>query len=142
MVKIRKSTDAETIQKLNLIFFPETPLSEDALDNSVWWIAYDDDTEVGFGGLYTGIQGQRWLVRVGVARTHRRLGLGWRLLEKRVAYWRKHHPKCALYTYCACWNTGSVKNILRAKLIPYRVEDNEWLYFWRPAHTHTSSGSY
>lgn len=107
-------------------------MREDTYENGVFWLAWDGDTAVGYCGVYTGIKNETWLVRVGVLREYRRLGLGRRLVQTRLRWWLDH-PELGgdtLRTYVADWNIGSIKNVLRAGLFPYRALQG-WIYFER-----------
>lgn len=63
-----------------------------------WWIAYDDDEPIGFGGLYRSVNWDDavYLVRSGVMPSHRGLGLQKRLIRVRVAFARRAHFKQAV----------------------------------------------
>ena len=134
-VKIRRTKNLDLVRKLNSQFFSEAPLSSDGLENSVWFVALDGDEPVGFAGSYVGIKGEVWLLRIAVARTHRRLGVGGRLLSVRLRHIKKHHPDCEMFTYVQCTNFASNRNLVKHDFTPYRIDidsnKDEWLFFWR-----------
>lgn len=123
------------VVSLNAALFPDVPLSGDALTNSVWWLAWDGNTPVGYGGLYVGIVGEAWLVRVGVVKSYRGGGIGRRLVDVRVRHWRRlASASDSLRTYTADYNISSIRNVLRAGLLPDRAY-NGWIYFRLRAST-------
>jgi len=129
-VRVRRASQSQlsVVKALNTQVFPDNPMKESTYASSVWWLAWDGNTPVGYAGLYTGTPGETWLVRVGVVETHRRLGLGWRLVSIRLRHWRQALAATRLRTYVADWNIGSHKNVIRAGLVPYKSYKG-WVYY-------------
>lgn len=57
-----------------------------------WWIAYDDDEPVAFGGMYRSVNWDDgvYLVRSGVAESYRGMGLQKRLIRVRLNHAARH----------------------------------------------------
>lgn len=129
-VSIKRTKNLALIRKLDAQFFPGSDLSDDGLENSLWWLALDQGEIVGYAGLYVGIEGEVWLLRLAVARTHRRLGLGRRLLAVRLRKVRQSYPGQECYTYTEATNVGSNRNLVNAGFTPFKVESGEGGYKW------------
>lgn len=101
---------------------------------SVWWIAYEGKTPVGYAGIKRWGSTMAFLCRAGVLKEYRGRGLHARLLRVREA-WAKRLGLKTLITYTAPFNLQSANNLIRAGFVLYKPEE-EWgvehaLYFWK-----------
>jgi GNAT superfamily N-acetyltransferase len=132
-ITIRRTHDHELVRELNHECFPHDPdMQPDTYDCSLWWIAYAGKEPVGYAGLYVGIRGQAWLVRVGVRKQWRGGGIGARLLRVRLrAALAMTEDQPEILTYCADWNEASQRNLISAGLRPYLALTG-WIYYRLP----------
>ena len=101
---------------------------------SVWWVAYDGKTPVGYAGIKRWGSTMAFLCRAGVLKEARGQGLHRRLLRVREA-WAKRLGIKTLITYTAPFNLQAANNLIRAGFVLYKPEE-EWgvehaLYFWK-----------
>lgn len=108
-IRIRQTTNYALIRELDNTFFSASPIQN--IEESVWWVAYDGKTPVGYAGLRQlkhepGV----FFCRAGVVESHRGRGIHRRLIRVRIRWARRHNLYCLTYT--AHWNTKSANNLI------------------------------
>jgi GNAT superfamily N-acetyltransferase len=133
MIRIARSDDIETVKDLDREIFTDSPrLTDEELEKSVWWLAYDGGHAVGFAGVWPNInQDRAFLTRAGVLPEARGGGMQKKLIRVRVAYAKKLGIR-RCYTYVWVGNYASMKSLVRCGFHPYyhsRDCDASRLYF-------------
>lgn len=119
-VQIRRTYDDELIDSLHERIFPsdEAPRQWDAA-----WIAYEDDSPVGFATVKVADEGSSaFLQRAGVSSSARGAGLQRRLIRVREQWARRQGIK-AMLTYTTYENHASISNLLKSG---YRFYTPAW----------------
>lgn len=124
-VRIRKTTDIETIRELDAkLIGPDaaTPVLED----HVWWLAYVDGRVAGYAGLRVCKTegGYGFLARAGVLREHRGQGLQRRLIRVRDREARRLGLRRSI-TYTSQRNYASANNLISCG---YRLYDPQYRF--------------
>lgn len=118
------------IQRLDAVCLPaDEPMSNDTLNDSLWWVAEQSDQIVAYGGLYLGIEDQAWLVRMGVLPAFRGRHLQRKLIRSRLRAARKTGVP-AVDTYTHVTNIASQRSLIACGFRPTRCVDDS-LYFQR-----------
>jgi N-acetylglutamate synthase-like GNAT family acetyltransferase len=127
-VKIERTRNYDTVREMNRMFFPEAPLED--IEGSDWWLVRNDAKQVvAYAGLYVALKEEAWLSRVGVLPVARGGGLQSRLIRAREARARKlGYGK--VFTYTDPGNHRSNKNLAANGYVPYKVDEDGWLYWW------------
>lgn len=124
MYKIRKEEDETVARALHTILFPDT-----FWERGYYWVAYDDEgSPVGFATARPARfdpDGTLFLARAGVLVEHRGRGLHKRLLMARIRYGISEGYE-RLVTYVLLGNTASMRNLVRAKFLPYKPAVEWW----------------
>lgn len=131
-MRIRRTEDHELILRLDRACLPlDTPMLASTIEDSDWWIAEDAQGEpVGYGGLYTRIAGEGWLVRAGVVAQARGRGLQQRLIRARL----RRAVVLGLprvYTYTMAENVPSNRSLAACGLVPYKISSGALYWYWR-----------
>lgn len=113
MITVRQTTNLDIVSTLDSqIFFVEKPVNT---TNSVWWVAWDGDKPVGFAGIrQLKDEPYAYLLRAGVLKSHRGLGIHKKLIKVRLN-WAKRNPDIqGVLTYTVAWNIPSSNNLINA----------------------------
>lgn len=109
MIKIRQTTDLDTIKDLDQRIF-NLPKQLDT--DGTWWIAYDGNLPVGFAGCKVlKREPYAYMLRAGVLSSHRGLGIHNKLIKVRLAWAKKQNVQGAM-TYTLVWNHASSNNLM------------------------------
>lgn len=131
-IKIARTTDLDTVRDLDRELFKSPLLTDEELDESIWWLGTLGGTAVAFAGitLYP-TKYKAFLTRAGVAPIARGAGLQKRLIRTRMRYARSQGIYRA-YTYTHAGNHASMRSMIACGLRPYyteRPEETTYIYF-------------
>lgn len=133
MIRVQRTEERDVVRRLDRACFPRD--DEPEIDASRWWLAYDGDEPVGFGGArFLRYEPRAMLLeRCGVLEAWRGQRVQLRLIRARLR-WAGERRADVVITYTMPGNVASSNSLIRAGfrlyVPPHAWAGHEALY-WR-----------
>lgn len=134
MIRVARTEQLDLVRALDRAVFPGDEPVE--LDCGRWWLAWDGDDPVGFGGArILDREDAAVLVRCGVVRAARGRGAQSRLIRARLRWLGEQPHVRTCVTYTTADNVASANNLIATGFRLYRPAwtwaGPDFLYWWR-----------
>lgn len=132
MIRVERTAELALVRRLDCAIFPHDDPPN--VDGSRWWLAWDGDEAVAFGGARPLSREPALLLeRCGVLESHRGQGIQLRLLRARVR-WAYELRVDSVITYTHPQNPASANSLIHAGFrlyLPANPWAGEGFLYWR-----------